>query len=1049
MRDVDDPRPGTEPLDRTFEAIILDWDGTVVPDRSFAAGEARRRLEELCSLGVHVVIVSGTHLGNVDGQLGARPKGDGTLHCCTNRGSEVFAVGADGPELLVRRVATPDEDRALDRAAALAVERLRSRGVEAEVVSQRLNRRKIDLIPTSRWADPKKAEMAELTEAVLATVRAAGFADLAEVVDLVSGASRDGGLRDPKITSDVKHVELGLTDKADSARWAARWLAERGVTGGLVLIVGDELGPVGGMVGSDSLLRIDEFDRSPAVSVGVEPGGVPDDVIHLVGGPDRCLAILDAQLLRRRQRRVPGIDLDPSWVVELPGDRDRRRVAEALGTVGNGYSGTRASLEEDGPGTDPLLLVSGAYTSQGALLAGPTWTSVDLPPADVQAAGRRWLDLRTAVLWRDDGAPGRRREAGQAGPTTTPPPSTPVRSLRFAPAQAHYALGMRLEGPSGLDPGPALRPPVDGNGFELADDAGVTAAATGHADARITVAAHDQLTAAGGRTTLERLAGWSTIRQPRVALGEARDHLEGAASLGFDRLLAEHRREWAQRWARAEVTIEGDPDAELAARFAVYHLLTAAADTGELAVGARGLSGSGYAGHVFWDADVFVLPALVALRPAAALCMLRYRIARLPAARAFAASLGYRGARFPWESDGDGRDVTPRQVRTPLGETVEIETGPREEHVVADVAWAAEQYATWTGSGSWLRSEGRDLVVETARYWASRITTDDAGTAHLDGVIGPDEYHDDVDDNAYTNVMARWNLRCAASLLDAGNGDAAPTEAVALRSLADRLVDGWDAGRGIYEQFRGYFDLEPLLLEEVATPPVLLDLVIGGDRVAHSQLIKQADVLMLHHLVPDEVVAGSLTDCLAHYLPRTAHGSSLSPAVHAALLARAGRPEEALELFAHSSRIDLDDVMGATAEGVHLAAMAGVWQALAFGFLGIRCRDGVLVVDPCLPDRWSALTLGLSVFGQAVRVRAEHGKVTVWCERPLAVRVAGSAPTTNVPPSAVYPVDTHPGRQADDPRTRPLAGTLWRRPRPDPAERGRQPRKVGDGGDPK
>ncbi len=402
------------------------------------------------------------------------------------------------------------------------------------------------------------------------------------------------------------------------------------------------------------------------------------------------------------------------------------------------------------------------------------------------------------------------------------------------------------------------------------------------------------------------------------------------------------------------MVIDGDPEAELSARFAVFHLLGAAADTGESAMAARGLTGNAYGGHVFWDADVFALPALAALRPDAARSMLEYRIRRLPAARDQAAAEGHSGARFPWESAGDGRDVTPRRVRGPHNELIPVATGPEEEHIVADVAWAAVRYAAWTGDGAFLTGVGRHLVVDTARYWADRIRTDDAGRAHIDGVMGPDEYHATVDDNAFTNVMARWNLRQGADLLTRSGRD---DEAELWRKLADRLVDGWDPERGLYEQFAGYFDLEPLVMSEVAPPPVAADLLLGADRVSRSQLIKQPDVLMLHHLVPDDVREGSLTSCLDFYGPRTAHGSSLSPAVHAALLARAGQPERALEMFRMAARLDLDDRTGTTAEGLHLATLGGVWQALASGFLGVRADQGMLAVDPCLPEDWGALGL--------------------------------------------------------------------------------------------
>jgi trehalose/maltose hydrolase-like predicted phosphorylase len=269
--------------------------------------------------------------------------------------------------------------------------------------------------------------------------------------------------------------------------------------------------------------------------------------------------------------------------------------------------------------------------------------------------------------------------------------------------------------------------------------------------------------------------------------------------------------------------------------------------------------------------------------------------------------------------------------------------------------------------------------------------------------MGPDEYHQVVDDNAFTNVMARWNLRRAADLSDETGGDGG--EAAGWRDLADAMVDGYDTDRGVYEQFAGYWGLEPLLIAQVATPPAAADMLLGPKRVAGSQVIKQADVLMLHHLVPDEVAAGSLQANLEYYEPRTAHGSSLSPAIHAALLARAGHPGRALELFRLAARLDLDDLTGTTAGGLHLATIGGVWQALAYGFLGLRPRLTTLDVDPCLPDAWGALGLRLRWHGHAIGVRAEHDRLSIDCTEPLAVRVAGGGPQRCDPPGRVFSIE--------------------------------------------
>ena len=957
--------------DETYEALVFDWDGTVVPDRDTDAKGSRARVEALSDAGVHIFIVSGTHVENVDRQLQARPTGRGHVFLCCNRGSEVFQLTREGTQLLYRRTASVDEDRALDLAAAQTVGCLRERGLEAHIVTNRLNRRKIDIIPDPEWSDPKKADIGRLLEAVMARLTAIDIADLSEVIDLAAAASRGAGLADPRITSDVKHVEIGLTDKSDSARWAADWLVLRGITGALILIGGDEFGPIGGARGSDSFMIVNALSRAPVVSVGVEPGGVPEGVMHLGGGPTRFAELLDVQLARRAAHRVPQIDHDPGWVLHLPPRIDQIRVAESLGWLGNGWAGTRGSLEEDGPQSTPLFLVSGVYDDEGRILPGPVWTGLDLC-MDNHRAEHRLIDLRTGTLVRESSA------------------GSSLRSMRFVSAASPHMMALRAEARAGhIEPGDPLRFPAGNHGFTREDTSGAGYAITTASTPGLAVAAQQRVTVVDGHDVVERLAAWAAPPAGVNGTQLAGEHLEEAVGLGFDALLAEHRCAWAQLWEDAEVVIEGDhvdvAQDQLAARFAVFQLLAAAAPDGEAAVGARGLTGHAYEGHVFWDADVFVLPALAAIRPASARAMLEYRIRRLPAAREHATAHGFAGARFPWESAGDGRDVTPSQVNGPGGNVISIVTGAHEEHIVADVAWAAEHYTAWTGDTRFLTGAGRDLVLDTARYWASRIRPDSAQHGHLDQLMGPDEYHQLVDDNAYTNMMARWNLRRGAELLTRTYGD--PKEADTWRALADSLVDGWDPERGLYEQFADYFDLEPLLMNQIGPPPLAVDMLLGSERVGRSQLIKQADVLMLYHLLPNDVVPNSLATSLDFYEPRTAHGSSLSPAISAALFARAGEPERALSLFRLAARLDVDDLTGTTAGGLHLATMGGVWQALAYGFLGLRAQDDFLSIDPSLPEQWSALELRFRFHGSRVNVRAEHDAVTVRCDGSIHVRI--------------------------------------------------------------
>ncbi|HET9075829.1 MAG TPA: glycosyl hydrolase family 65 protein [Acidimicrobiales bacterium] len=758
--------------------------------------------------------------------------------------------------------------------------------------------------------------------------------------------------------------ELADGDQQDLYREVSA-LRDAGLTGETVLVVGScgRRRPTFAHSG-----------RLVVICLGPSPHSPPAGVIH-AGTVSTLVDGLSRQTARRRERRVPHVDLDPGWTVALPPDPADRRRAESLGALANGRVGVRASLEEDGSAADPLFLVAGVYDDDDDLLPGPVWTGVGGPD---DAAGRRparFLDLRGGLLVR------------------LPAPGSALRSVRVVSAADPCALAMRCE-TAGEDRGPpaALRAPPGAVPFSRAVDDDLEVATTGNPSAAtVAVAAKDVVTGGPGWSTLERLAAWAAAPAGGSPGAEARQRLAGLEKAGFDRLLAAHLRARAEMWAGAEVCIEGAPADELAVRFAVHHLLGAAGRSGESAVGPRGLTGDAYAGHVFWDADVFVLPAVAAIDPAAARSMLEYRIRRLPAARRAAGAARLDGARFPWESARDGTDVTPAWVRGRHGELVPIATGRNELHVVSDVAWAAGRYAEWTGDREFLTSgPGRDLVIDAARFWASRIRLDPAGRGHIYGVMGPDEYHEAVDDNAFTNVMARWNLRTAAGLL-AGPGGGDPEEvqqAAAWVSLADRLVDGWDPGRHTFEQFAGYFGLERLMVEDVAHPPVAMDLILGAKRVSGSQLIKQADVLMLHHMVPDEVPGGSLGPSLDFYGPRTCHGSSLSPAIHASLLARAGRTDEALRLFRLAARLDLDDVTGTTAGGVHLATMGGLWQALAYGFLGLGTRGGALVVDPHLPEEWSAVTMRFRFGGVLTEVRADRTGVAIRGDYTLSVITA-------------------------------------------------------------
>ena len=772
-----------------------------------------------------------------------------------------------------------------------------------------------------------------------------------------------------------RHAGSEPTDRSNSVSWMLDELWSIGLGPGLVLIVGDDFGTRWGLAGRDASMLVPQAARVTAASVGLEPDGVPPGVIRLGGGPDTFLRLLQDQLHRRRERSVPEIDLDPAWIYQVREfDHESEGAQEALLSIADGLFGTSGAPLDSVAGTAPRVLAAGVYQGKGGvteLLPCPSW---DRSGYELVEGSRisRTLDLRAGILIEETAIRGAVR-----------------RAFRFSSFSQPGTMVLRAEGSGRMLPkSPPLAAPQDGQRPETGGSDSHPWMRVRATPGGVVAAASEVRSVKRGHSRLERLSVYVSgpRRCPRVET--AVRSLAEVEATGFDSLLAAHRASWARRWADADIRIEGDPELELAIRFALFHLMCSVASIGEAAVGARGLSGRAYRGHVFWDSDVYVLPFLAATHPPAARAMLEYRAQRLPAARASARGLGRKGARFPWESALTGSDVTPRLARGADGREIEVRTGFLEEHIVADVAWAAQIYADWSNDRSFSAGPGRTIILETARYWGSRIRVGEDGRAHIYGVIGPDEYHEAVDDNALTNVMARWNLRRALQQADVSAKDRARW-----RELARLLVDGYDRRSGLYEQFTGFWKLEPLIIKDLAPRrPVAADLLLGAERVRAAQVIKQADVLMLHIMVPDSTARGSLAANLDFYEPRTAHGSSLSPGVHAALLARAGRMSDALETLRMTARLDLDDITGTSAGGLHLATMGGLWQALVYGFAGVRPTRSCLLVDPHLPPSWQALEIPLHFHGARLRLRIEPEVLKLWAERPLTVRFSGAKP---------------------------------------------------------
>lgn len=469
----------------------------------------------------------------------------------------------------------------------------------------------------------------------------------------------------------------------------------------------------------------------------------------------------------------------------------------------------------------------------------------------------------------------------------------------------------------------------------------------------------------------------------------------------FAQVLAASARGWARKWRAAAIEIDGDPGAERGVRFAAFQVIGASPpeDTGA-AIGAKLASGFGYRHHVFWDTDMFIVPYLSVTLPDLARNHLGYRFQGLDGARRKAKRYGREGAFYAWESAGTGDEVTPEWSSPLFGPPSRIWTGEIEEHISADVAFATDHYWRWTGDDSFLQGEGAEMIVEGARYWASRLQMEgDKGKdirAHIRGVIGPDEYHSHVDDSFYTNLLAAWNLRKAAEVLG-WLEETAPRRARAFVSrlgLAAGEPENWlaladkvmlhERPDGVWEQHAGFFGLETVDLSAFSPRQLSMYDLLGEERAERSQVIKQADVVMAMTLLPEAMGSKARRRVnWDYYLPRCDQGSSLSMAVHSRVAADLGLNEVAYSMFRAALAIDLADELNNGRDGLHAATQGGILQAAIFGFAGLRLENGEPVVHPRLPKHWTRL--GFTHYHRGKRFERELRTV------PTRRRTASSA----------------------------------------------------------
>lgn len=478
---------------------------------------------------------------------------------------------------------------------------------------------------------------------------------------------------------------------------------------------------------------------------------------------------------------------------------------------------------------------------------------------------------------------------------------------------------------------------------------------------------------------------------------EKRSHAAAEAYLkrGYTDLRGGNDAAWEEYWKKTDIRIDSDDDYDqLAIRFALYHLnIMIKRDDDRVGIGAKGMSGEGYKGHSFWDTEVFLLPFYLFTDPSAARTLLSYRGKSLTGARKKAKENGYKGAMFPWESAWlDDGEVTPEWGAADVvtGEPIPILTGKLEQHISADISYAVWEYYLATGDETFMKRYGYEIILATAVFWADRVEWE-GESCHIRNVIGPDEYKEHVDDNAYTNYLVKYNLKLAlkvAEKLKKQDTDLF-TEIDSRWALEDNLEAIRRAEEGLYlpkaddngiiPQYDGYEKLKYLDLTKYKESDVVGTIYedFNQEQIGEYQVHKQADTVLLLLLFPELVSTEERERNYEFYEKRTLHDSSLSKSSHALLAAKLGRHEEAYNFFRGCCDTDLGPVMTTSNAGIHSACMGGIWQCVVQGFGGVEIREGKLHIEPELPSGWKTLTFCIDYEGTALEVSASQENVEI------------------------------------------------------------------------
>ncbi len=480
--------------------------------------------------------------------------------------------------------------------------------------------------------------------------------------------------------------------------------------------------------------------------------------------------------------------------------------------------------------------------------------------------------------------------------------------------------------------------------------------------------------ASGATITAEKLVVMYTSRDANDPLRCAvEQHTKLLHESGYDALLSSNIQEWLDYWRISDILIEGDDKAQQAIRYNIYQLrISTSTHDDRYSIAAKGLTGFGYRGHIFHDTEIFMLPYFIYIHPTIARNLLLYRYHLLPGARAKAKQSGFEGAQYPWESTLDGNEATPETYIHPeTGELIAVLHSKIELHITASIALATWQYWYVTGDDEFMQAYGAEMLLSMAQFWASRTEIhSEHGDYEINNVEGPDEWHEHVNNNAYTNYMAGWSIQTALDTLKWLHSTT-PSKARELEhqlDLTTKRLDRWrnvvarlripqDKHTRVFEEFDGFFQLEALDQEKYKGRTKSYQGILGMEEVQQYQIVKQADVLMLLTVLNHKFDLQTKRANWEYYYPITDHdyGSSLTPALHTILACELGLVDIAYSLFMKGALVDLENSRGNTPEGIHDACSGAVWQALVLGFAGLRLTDDGYTTSPHWPDGWTRL----------------------------------------------------------------------------------------------